>query len=716
MHRRDFLCSSLSAGLATGLAFAAPDTVNEDAIPELPFRQVHLDFHTSELIPDVGADFNAREFAAMLKSARVNSINIFAKDHHGYAYYDTKIATRHPALQIDLLGEMIEALHASGIRVNYYYSLVWDVLQSRRHPEWRAVERDGSLIGGPPADAWPWMCMNTPYLDHVVRENREIAANYPADGAWFDILKQPPAGCFCKWCAADRRQLGLGDTGGDIFKHNKIVATRVEQRLFGVVRGQNPKAAIFFNSRIVVGVRDELKYYSHIEIESLPPGGWGYSHFEQRVRYVRTLGKDFVGMTGRFHKSWGDFGGLKNQAALDFECLNFLANGAKACIGDQLHPRGRLDQVTYARIGKTYAKIEALEPWARGTRAVADIGAISAAATDPDMTTQKLPVADRGFTNMLLELHHQFDVLDLNSDFGLYKVLIVPDEIHPSPALTKKLEAFLARGGSLIVSHRSLLGADSRFTLSKNSRKTESGAKHFPDGAGMRAGAFALPALGIEYLGPAKYNGEYMLLKPGAFPGVDDTAYYLYQPGSSIAAKPGTEVLATYGHPYFDRSPEHFSSHHQTPLGRRTDEPLITRNGNVVYIANPFFTSYAKDAYGIQKELVGRLIASLLPQPSIVAPGLPSTAHVTVLEQPRESGNRRIVHVLYFPLTRRAPDIDMIEEPGLLENVKLQVRLPQHPMGVQLIPRRDALPWRYDGAYCSVEIPKVVGHQAVLFE
>src|SRR5579872_667361 len=687
MKRRIFVASSLAAaGLAS---WAKPDTVDEDAHPELALRQVHLDFHTSEMIPGVGDDFNADEFAAMLKSAHVNSINVFAKCHHGYAYYNTKIAERHPSVRIDLLGQMISALHAAGIHVNYYYSLVWDVLQSRRHPEWRAVQPDGSLIGGPPTDAWPWMCMNTPYLDHVIAENEEIVANYSADGAWFDILKQPPEGCFCRWCIAERRKLGLADHGGDIFAHNKLIATRVEQRLFEVVRGHNPKAAIFFNSRIVIGLRDELRYYSHIEIESLPTGGWGYSHFQQRVRYLRTLGKDVVGMTGRFHKSWGDFGGFKKQAALDFECLNFIANGAKACIGDQLHPRGRLDRVTYARIGKAYAKIEALEPWAHGTRAVADIGVISAAVTDPDMAAQKLPVVDQGFTNMLIELHQQFEVLDLESDFAAYKLLIVPDEIRPSDALTKKIEAFLARGGGLLVSHRSLLGPDSQFTVG---------------------------ALGVRYLGPAKYKGEYMLLSPSAFPGIDDTAYFLYQPGSSIAAEPGTEVLATYGHPYFDRSPEHFSSHRQTPLGQRTTEPLMTRKGNAVYIANPFFTSYANDAFGIQKQIVGQLIASLISQPSVIAPNLPSTAQVTVLEQPRESGNRRIVHVLHYPLTRRAPNIDIIEEPGLLENVKLQVRLPQHPMGVQLIPQRQALPWKYDGSYAWVEIPKVSGHQAVLFE
>ncbi|MDQ2946837.1 MAG: hypothetical protein M3Y27_12985 [Acidobacteriota bacterium] len=33
-------------------------------------------------------------FALAPESARVNSINLFAKGHHGYAYYNTKIATR----------------------------------------------------------------------------------------------------------------------------------------------------------------------------------------------------------------------------------------------------------------------------------------------------------------------------------------------------------------------------------------------------------------------------------------------------------------------------------------------------------------------------------------------------------------------------------------------------------------------------------------------
>ncbi|MBL0158257.1 MAG: hypothetical protein IPP47_14305 [Bryobacterales bacterium] len=106
-------------------------------------------------------------------------------------------------------------------------------------------------------------------------------------------------------------------------------------------------------------------------------------------------------------------------------------------------------------------------------------------------------------------------------------------------------------------------------------------------------------------------------------------------------------MLATYGHPYFDRAPDHFSSHKQTPLGLRTESPVITLRGKVAYIANPFFRSYALDGTGAYKLIVGDLIRRLVPQPAVVAPRLPSTAQVTALKQ---SAQRRIiVHLLHYP-------------------------------------------------------------------
>jgi hypothetical protein len=47
----------------------------------LRYRQIHLDFHTSEHIPNVGAAFDPETFVATLKAAHVDSITVFAKCH-----------------------------------------------------------------------------------------------------------------------------------------------------------------------------------------------------------------------------------------------------------------------------------------------------------------------------------------------------------------------------------------------------------------------------------------------------------------------------------------------------------------------------------------------------------------------------------------------------------------------------------------------------------
>ena len=68
------------------------------------FRQVHLDFHTSGRIPDIGGRFSKEQFQAALKVGHVDSITVFSKCHHGWAYHPSKANRMHPHLKFDLLG------------------------------------------------------------------------------------------------------------------------------------------------------------------------------------------------------------------------------------------------------------------------------------------------------------------------------------------------------------------------------------------------------------------------------------------------------------------------------------------------------------------------------------------------------------------------------------------------------------------------------------
>ena len=707
LTRRSFV---KSLGIAAGLSSipAVVEAQSDSSLPDVPmpatvtdpkglrFRQVHLDFHTSPLITDVGVDFDASAFVQTLKDAHVNSINVFAKGHHGMAYYPSKVGPVHPGLKIDLLGEQISACHKADILTPVYLTIVWDQYAAEQHADWCVLNEQGGMIhnnmAGNTVDAspleagWRWLCPNTPYLDYVSAQAEEVAKNYEVDGFWFDILLIPPNGCFCHYCMQEREKLGLDSTKlEDRAKHSQMVFQRAIDRLYSTVRKYRPNVATFFNGQVMIGMRPFLKYYTQIEVESLPGGEWGYGHFAVMSRYVRNLGMDYLGMDARFHRTWGDFGSLRNQAALNFECFRMLAQAGKCSVGDQMHPRGRLLEPVYNLIGTTYKSVEEKEPWCAGARAVTEIGVLSTFKTSQ---SSAVAVSDGGATNLLMQLQYQFDILDSESDFSPYKVVILPDSHRFDAALLNKTRSYLAGGGKLILSHESGLDIDGK--------------------------QFALDEMGLEYTGPSPYvgdKGDYFYALEGANEDIPAMVQFTYATGSLVKAQPGTDVLARFWKPYFDRTYEHFSSHRQTPWDKAEEYAVTAQRGNIVYISFPVFAAYAQNAYLVHKLLVRNCLRRLLPDPLLKAE-LPSTAESTVTEQ----SGKQIVHLLHYPAARRAPDLDIVEEAIPLANVKIALRTPKEPSRVYLAPQRQSLKVAFDGKYAHTIVPSVDGHQMVVFE
>ena len=93
---------------------------------------------------------------------------------------------------------------------------------------------------------------------------------------------------------------------------------RVEE----TIHSRKPDMPIFHNGgHIIKGRRDLATANTHLELESLPTGGWGYDHFPLSARYVQGLGMEFLGMTGKFHQSWGEFGGYKHCLLYTSRCV-----------------------------------------------------------------------------------------------------------------------------------------------------------------------------------------------------------------------------------------------------------------------------------------------------------------------------------------------------------------------------------------------------------
>lgn len=654
---------------------------------EIPFRQVHLDFHTSEKIPGVGSEFDAAQFVDTLKRAAVNSITLFSRCHHGMIYHDTKFThLRHPGLKGNLLRDQIDACHAAGIRAPIYITVGWDEAQTREHPEWLQRDAQGRPFGAPPfSPGWHRLCFNSPYIDFVWEQTAEVLANFPVDGLFFDIITQDP--CCCRYCVQKMiaEKLDPADEAARArFAHRTI--EEYKRRFTRAIREVNAECTIFYNSgHVAPQIRPVADTYSHFELESLPSGGWGYMHFPLTVRYARTLGKELLGMTGKFHKSWGDFNSLKTPAALEYECFMMLAEGAKCSVGDQLHPRGALDAATYDLIGHVYRQVEAKEPWCSGAEAMAEVGIFTPEAIGAN--EGRVDPAATGALRMLRERHFQADVIDGETDWSCYSVVILPDKIPLDEALSQKVRRYLADGGALLLSCES--------------------------GLDPTRSHFALDELGVEFAGHGEYTPDFIAPRAELAEGIPATQHVLYETGLNVRPHERSEVLADLWHPYFNRTWDHFCSHSHTPIDRPSDWPGIVQRDRVIYFAHPLFGMYTRHGSPVYRALIVNALRRLLPEP-LVTTDAPTTAHVTLLRQPAE--NRHIAHLLHYLPQRRHPGFDTLEDVIPLRDVQLSLRLGYRPDAVYLAPSRQPLAFSMEGDRVRVTVPEVTGHAMVVIE
>jgi hypothetical protein len=413
---------------------------------------------------------------------------------------------------------------------------------------------------------------------------------------------------------------------------------------------------------------------------------WGYDHFPLFARYFQSYDTELLAMTGRFHTTWGDFGGLRNRAALEFECFQGLAHGAKISIGDQLHPSGRMDEAVYDRIGEVYAEVERREAWVEGSVALPEVAFITANG-GPGQRGEKLQTADVGALHLLEQLKHQFAVLDAGDDLSPYSLVILTDGVPVTTELEARLRAFVANGGALIVSGTG--------------------------GLNVEGTAYPLADLmGAQYAGPAPFAPDYLMLSDAISAGVEPMAHAAQLPGVKLDVANGVEVLATSGLPYFNRTWEHFCSHQYTPLGVDSGDPIIIQKERVITIARPLFREYGEHAIRVHKQIVANCIDRLLPQPRVGAHNLPSTAIVTV----RQQNSDLIVHLLHYVHQRRGASLDIIEDVLPLHNVEISIRADHEPASVRLVPEGQALEMQYANGYATFSVARVNGYQIVQLE
>ncbi len=667
----------------------------------MPTRQVHLDFHTSEFIPGVGEKFDKKQFQAALKAGNLNSINIFAKCHHSWSYYPTKIGTMHPNLKFDLLGAQIEACHEIGVKCPIYFTVGWSAADAEAHPEWCARNKDGGYLtehpekndldfNAKPDDFRPhysWKFLSPvfggEYHNRVMKQVEEMCQRYKdLDGFWFDIYQMSNLADYSPASMTRMKAEGIDINDKQaVMKSNSLAVKAHMKAMRELIQKYHPKATVYFNPSPHIGnynsfLDRHFDMNTHQDLEDLPSTWGGYDKLPIESKYHLAQGVPSTAMSGKFHKAWGEFGGFKNKQALRYEAAAMISYGVSCNFGDQLHPSGAMDMETYKNVGYAFEYVKKIEQYGPGGVPVSKLGVW--------LTLQE--ISDRGLVNMLLELHKDF-VLANENNLDKLSLLIIPSKNVLTSAQATQINAWVKKGGKLIVFGEGALDADH-----KN----------------------AILDIGAQYVGKSAFQFDFTVIKsPTIANNIVSTPFLNYESGINVSVG-AASVLASLRNPYFNRTYGKYSGHRETP-NELTDAayPAIIQHGNVIFFAHALDRLYYTHAVWLHRELVRNAIDLLDKAPMLKIDNLPSAGRQSLLHQ--ENQKRYVAHLLYSPALQRG-EVMVIEDFLPVPNVNVTLRVPQKIKNVLQIPGNKKLPFTQKDGAINIKVPTFTMHTALVFE
>lgn len=626
-------------------------------------RQIHLDFHTPGFVR-VGDQWNVMEFYDTLEDSRVNSLAFFAKCHHGYSYFDTEVGTRHPGLDFDMFGQASQEAAKRGIDFVAYFSLNVDEVIAREHPEWVALHEDGRPVDSQRLQDdselyWRWLCPNRgTYLESFFYPHvEECLRKYPVDGVFIDMAGYLPGSCFCPGCMEGMRQLGLDIH--DEREHNRFNAwtmKRFAARLREIMDKHRPGMRLqigcfngFGEAKNAVGIASEF-YVESLSFQT------GWFHLPIMARYLGNTGMPVNGLTGRFLKSWGDFGTVLSPHQLRVQVAAQLSVGASCGIGDHMHCNGKLDKAVYSVIKDVYTFATQRQKYCTGMERAREVAilvpdGIETNAAVVSKLERKVNIFDSlyGSTKLLMEGHYQWDVRSREMGFAGCSTLVL---IHPflDAGYIAELQRFVESGGTLVV---------------------DTGAVQVDGGISGRW----LEFLGLESAVYSSHSGSYYRVCDGSLAdGLPEMAHYVHAPSLELSATVGTRALAQAFYPPCVRSRETFYGHFHGPdmVTGGTAISLAERgNGRVVVLGQSVISAYLNTGYHAHRTLMHNLIDSTLPG-KIVRTNAPSLMEITV---GRKDGRTVIQFVPFIADRRHRYSFESLNDVIPIRDVSIALRV-----------------------------------------
>ncbi len=591
-------------------------------------RTIHLDFHTPEFPHDCFADFDPERAAAIFAGAGVQAVKVFAKDHYGHSYYNTRIGHRHRRLTCDYLAEMTRALHRKRIRVMAYYSVCFDQHVAREHPGWQ--QRDARR-GDAAWRMWNFLCLNSPYQRRVMLPAfEEILTGYDVDGLWFDIVAFAPdlQGCVCPYCRKGfrgmfKRPLNLGTVEREAYALETFRQKTIA-RFLGNTRALIDK----HRPGLAFTCNHALDFEHSPEADRQVSSGACEVHPHQNLysaeiiaAALRTTGKPFECIPTMFHFGWGEWTN-KSTVQLQYECSAIVAGGGNINLGDHMPRTGKLEPGVYRKVRDVFAFVKKREQFSSG---VGGVPYAALLAFSGDFYWNR-PVW--GAARIMADGHIPYDMLshkNLVERLKDYKLLVFPYQrgtkpprkniyLPPLPKLTRKqrdaIAGWVHAGGVLVFNYDTVLAECAGI---RHQRAYQNSVGYI-DTEGRFARDFDLPLL-------------------------------VRSPFRRIRCATARPLLGWHL-PYAEATDRHFFSSRTTPaIGRRAPTPAVTLNrygkGRVIYFACDPFQAYVDNGHSWLKSLLVDILQAYAPRKPFDLHA-PSTVHARMTRK----GGERYIHLL----------------------------------------------------------------------
>ncbi|MBO7147438.1 MAG: alpha-L-fucosidase [Lentisphaeria bacterium] len=630
------------------------------------------DNHTEQENPDVGKNFDVEHFVTEIEKCGVNYITFHARCNRGLAYYDTKIGTRHPALDYDLFGQIAHACQKKNIALTAYLNGGISNVEALQHPEWQTLYMPGHSPFGKIVPNALTMCYNTPYRDHLLSMIREITDNYPVAGFFIDCLQPNP--CICPTCIKMMKEQNIDWNDFDsVVRFSQQSILKLCEDITREVKSKIKEPMLFFNGPVPGSAREQNTFF---DCECLPTSIWGYEFLPTLAHVTRNIdpAKQVLNMTGRFN-TWGDFGGLRTADSLKFDLFYGLAHGMRPNIGGHFHPRGDKDQAVFDRIREVYADLQKYDKWYEDAVNQADTAIVY--PYDNGALRYRKPLISA--VRMLEELKVQFDIIlaDCDKSWDQYKLLILPETLEITDLLVERIRKAVANGAAL-------------FACGKNA------AEKLGD------------ILGIEYCSDADLNPVYFKMQDKFSQNLEDMVWSLYA-GASKATLKDAQQVATLVKPYYNKSWIGTHAIYYTPPQEETNMPFLTVKGKCVWCSGDLFAGYYQLGAIQLRTIFKNIIEELHPEMIFKNVTLPSFVRTTLTEQ-KDRFNINLI--AYAPEKRGATTV--VEEPLAVVNAKFKVRTDNRVVkSVTLAPDGQNLDYTVSGNYTEITLPVFQGYTLV---